>query len=271
MFTIGFTTSGNQESKTEKAVPAPREEYTAPRKSVVQVAFANCGKTFAYYNDRFDLHVGDLVYVEGKFAGLHGRVTSVNYTFKIKISDYKRVIAGLNTEVHGRFFAAGGHFFTFEKNALPAKQAAAWFLPPSNAEEEFLVGSDGASFPLDDLKKMGISPTVAERGHEYYMQNKVAYLSLDGEKGYAIVEGSENYEVEFTYRSGEISDLVCSCYCSFTCKHEFAVMLQLKELLARIEEQQLDEYQGSGCFTAVSKNTFFSVVLGNLQEGCIAL
>ena len=39
------------------------------------------------YNDLFDLHPGDLVYVDGKLEGHRGRVTDVNYNFKIKVSD----------------------------------------------------------------------------------------------------------------------------------------------------------------------------------------
>ena len=37
---------------------------------------------------------------------------------------------------------------------------------------------------------------------------------LDGTRGYALVEGGEAYEVEFEYRNGEISRLICSCFCS---------------------------------------------------------
>ena len=78
---------------------------------------------------------------------------------------------------------------------------------------------------------MNISHDIADRGHDYYMENKVAYISIDRNHGYAIVEGSEAYEVEFDYYEGEISNLICSCFCSYTCKHEFAAMLQLRETL----------------------------------------
>ncbi len=80
---------------------------------------------------------------------------------------------------------------------------------------------------------MKVSAAVAERGHDYYQRNKVRYICVDGSRGYAIVEGSEAYEVEFSYRGGEISDLTCSCFCSYPCKHAFAAMLQLKETLEK--------------------------------------
>ncbi len=59
--------------------------------------------TLAYYNDRFDLHCGDLVYVDGKLEGKRGRVVDVNYNFRINLADYKRVIGVADTNVSGRF------------------------------------------------------------------------------------------------------------------------------------------------------------------------
>ena len=50
------------------------------RKSVVRVLFES-GINLTYYNDLFDLHEGDTVYVEGKLEGQRARVTDVNYNF----------------------------------------------------------------------------------------------------------------------------------------------------------------------------------------------
>lgn len=74
------------------------------------------------------------------------------------------------------------------------------------------------------------------------------YISIDGDCGYAIVEGGEAYEVEFEYHSGEISRLTCSCFCSCSCKHEFAAMLQLRETLEKIEKNYAAEYERTGYF-----------------------
>lgn len=95
---------------------------------------------------------------------------------------------------------------------------------------------------------MNVSAGIAERGHNYYTESRVRYISLDGSKGYAIVEGSTAYEVEFEYRDGTISGLICSCFCSCSCKHEFAAMLQLKEALGRIEKNYADQYARTGYF-----------------------
>lgn len=105
----------------------------------------------------------------------------------------------------------------------------------------------------------------------YYMENKVRYICIDGIKGYAIVEGSEAYEVEFEYRNGEISRMTCSCFCSYHCKHEVAVMLQLRETIERIEKYYADEYNRTGYFAAVHKGTLFSFAIDGKETGSFTL
>ena len=77
---IGFTAT-HSENKPEAAVYSVPAQ-TAPKKSVVQVCFAARNRTLAYYNDQFDLRPGDIVYVDGKLAGLRGQVTEVCITLK---------------------------------------------------------------------------------------------------------------------------------------------------------------------------------------------
>lgn len=74
-FKIGFTTEHSKTKLEEAAHPVPQPE--AARKSVVQVYFADRNMTLTYYNDQFDLHRGDMVYVDGKLEGLRGRITEV--------------------------------------------------------------------------------------------------------------------------------------------------------------------------------------------------
>ncbi len=267
---IGFAAERPAEKQSEVTYSAQKVQ-SAPRKSVVQVRFPGKGMALAYYNDMFDLKRGDMVYVDGKLEGQLGRVTEVNYNFKIKVSDYKRVIALVDTTVHGKFFMAGSHFVTFDREALSGKKAASWFKAPAKDDDEFVSGSDDTAFRLDDLRGMNVSAAVAERGNDYYIENKVRFISIDGIKGYAVVEGSKSYEVEFEYRSGEISGLVCSCFCSGSCKHEFAVMLQLKETLELIGKQYEDEYERSGYFAAVNKGTLFEFAIDGKDNGTFIL
>ena len=66
-FKIGFTASEEEttEATVSASAPVALEERT-PRRSVVRVHFPQRNMTLAYYNDRFDLHCGDMVYVDGK-------------------------------------------------------------------------------------------------------------------------------------------------------------------------------------------------------------
>ncbi len=269
-FKIGFAAETPAE-ETNEVMPAARKAQAEPRKSVVQVFFPERGREYAYYNDMFDLKCGDLVYVEGKLEGQLGRVREVNYNFRIRLSDYKRVIALVDTDVHGRFRVAGSHFVTFDRETLPRNRAVTWFKAPPKEDEVFVGGRDDTSFLLTDLGGMGVTSQTAERGHEYYVENKVKYISVDGTEGYAVVEGSEAYEVEFEYRNGEISGLVCSCFCCGICKHEFAAMLQLRETLELIGKNFADEYGRTGYFAAINKATLFAFAVEGKESVEITL
>lgn len=247
------------------------QKVSVPRKSLVQVRFPNRGMDLTYFNDRFDLNVGDRVYVDGKLKGQLGRITGISYNFKIKLSDYQKVIAVVDTDIHGQFYLAGSHFVTFDSATLPVAQTSLWFKAPGTEEEDIVSSSDDTSFCLNDLKSMHITAAIAERGHNYYLENKVRYLCVDGVKGFAIVEGSESYTVEFTYQNGEISRFVCDCPCGYTCKHEFAAMLQLRETLALIEKHYSSEYSRTDYFAAITKGTLFSFAVDGKETGKLEL
>ena len=270
-----FTISGFGREQSGKRESIPKNDTSqrtlAPRKSVVQVSFPGRGGALAYYNDQFDLKVGDRVYVEGKLEGQLGYVVAVNYNFKIKLSEYKRVIALVDTHVHGQFYIAGSHFLTFDPSVIPAAQVTTWFRAPTADNEEYASGSDGTSFRLDNLQEIHVSNAIAERGHNYYMENRVRYRCLNGAKGYASVEGTQPYTVEFEYENGEIRNLLCDCFCSYPCKHEVAAMLQLRESLAVIEDRYSEAYAQSGYFAAISKGTLFSFAIDGNDGGSFTL
>lgn len=269
--TFSISGFGRTQESSPKTIPARETGTAAPRKSVVQVRFPDFGRSLAYYNDQFDLHPGDRVYVDGKLEGQIGVVTSVAYNFKIKLSDYKRVIALVDTCVHGQFYMAGSHFVTFDPQTLPAAQATLWFRAPAGEDEICESGNDDTSFRLDNLQEMNASDAIAERGQNYYRENRVRYLCLNGTKGVAIVEGTRAYAVEFDYRNGEIRNLLCDCYCSYPCKHEVAAMLQLRETLEFIEKQYAKEYAASGYFAAVAKGTLFDFAIAGKERGSFTL
>lgn len=267
-YPIGFNAKINEEPKRE-VTETNKAETKEPKKSVVQVYFPHRGTGWAYYNDSFDLKVGDLVYVDGKLEGYRGQVTEVNYSFKIKLSDYKKVIAVVDTEVKGNVYLAGSHIISFDRNTIPFEKIITWFKAPGR-EDEYASGNDDTfEFPIEELSKMNVPGAVAERGYDYYMENRVAYIEVDGTLGRAVVEGSESYEVEFDYIDGDISNLKCSCFCSGMCKHEFASMLQLKEILDIIAENYEDTHEDY--FAAMSKNVFVNTVMSKKVSGKISL
>ena len=72
-FKIGFAADTGEKKPVAATYTVP-QQAAAPRKSVVQIYFADRHMTLAYYNDQFDLHLGDLVYVDGKQRLAGGRL-----------------------------------------------------------------------------------------------------------------------------------------------------------------------------------------------------
>lgn len=270
-FKIGFCSEPKQPAlAAPKTVPT---RGTVPVKSLVQVYFPGRGTTLAYYNDAFDLRKGDTVFVTGKLEDLRGQVVDVSTNFKIKLSDYQRVIGRANADVYGTFHPAGSHLITFQADALPVDQVRTWFFPPKKEGDEYVVNQDGGAFSLSDPTGLKASSAVWERGRDYYTENRVCYLCVNDGVGFAIVEGTKPYEVEFQYDgdSGEISDFVCPCFCSYPCKHQVAVLFQLKEALDIIGERYADQYARSGYFAQVSKSVFLSFALDGRPDASITL
>ena len=275
-FKIGFATDNVNDTPINIEDDLPMIQYkSSPRQSIVKVGFIGHNTTLAYYNDQFDLHNGDVVYVDGKMEGLPGRVIDINYNFKIKLSDYRRVIALADSKVHGTFYMMLAYFISFNRYAVPRSRAATWFLAPVNEEDAYVTGSDDTDyFSLDQLGGMRVSSAIVERGFDYFITNHVQYLCLDGTDGYAIVEGSESnyYEVEFQYTSnGAVGGITCTCPCGYHCKHEYAVMLQLRELLELVETKYADEYARNNFVSIIYKNALFRYALEWKESGSISL
>ena len=97
------------------------------------------------------------------------------------------------------------------------------------------------------------------------------YICVNGNKSRALVEGSKVYEVSFEFAGGEIRNLNCGCFCSYHCKHEFAVLLQLRETLQKIEENYDDEHLKSDYFAAINKGVLLSYAVDGEKSGKIVL
>ena len=246
-FEKGCLVNQNAEKIQEEA---DRAEKTAVP-SVVRVKFPSHNRELDYFNDQFDLKVGDLVFVDGKLSGQRGRIVAVSKHFKIKIEDYKHVIGLADTCVNGQFRNAGSHLVTFDRRVLPYDQFRTWVLPPKDDDTEYFVHFDEESIDLNNSNAWPMHRDIMERGIDYYRDNRVLYLSLDGSRGRAIVDSTHPYEVEFSCDSEMIQTLSCDCPCGYHCKHEVAALLQLRETLEIINERYASDLSGSTYFAAV--------------------
>jgi hypothetical protein len=263
-FKIGFTVQAEKKQEMQETCFSTKEA----RRSLVTVRFQSRNCSYTYYNDRFDLHEGDRVFVEGKMEGVRGEVTQVSYSFKIKPTDYQQVIGVADTHVKGEFLSTCTHFITRDRQALPFEQAQTWFMPP--IEGEWVSGEAGEPFSLNNLQGFEIDPRKAERGCDYYMQNRVVYLELKDGKVRAIVDGSAPYVVEFDYHKGMVSNITCNCYCVGACKHQMATLLQLRDILDSISDvYDLDPYMDY--LAAIAKPIFVEQAFGSKPGGVLLL
>ena len=266
---IGFNFSENT-SENETVIIENPKEGNSPRKCLAEIKFPGVYKPYTYYNELFDLKVGDRVFVDGKLEGTMGIVVNISYNFKIKLSDYKCVIGKADTNVQGEFHFAGSHFVTFDPAALPYEKSLTWFKVPE-LNEEYVSETDGSSFSLETLDGLKFDEYDLENGKEIYMENGVEYLELNGTKGRAIVVTSKPYLVEFTYKNGQISELYCECYHVTPCKHCFATLLQLRETIKNIEQNYTEEFEKTNYFASVLKTQFFTFAVDSKSTGSINL
>ena len=230
-----------------------------PVPSLVRVYFADRGAEYTYYNDAFDLREGDIVYVEGKLEGVRGQVTGVNRNFRIRLSDYKRVVGRAETAVRGAFSLAGDYLLAHDRETLPYDRAITWFKAPMKPGEVIAFGYDGADFPLSEMER-AFPPAAIERGEAYFLQNRVVYLELDEHLVRAVVQGTRFYEVSFLFDGERVSIPTCDCYVAGPCKHAYAALRALRELLEHAPI--CPDY-----FAAVEKGTLLSYTLGANHSG----
>ena len=228
-------------------------------KSVVRVRFPSDGRILSYYNDSFILSEGDAVYVEGTMYGIMGIIESVAVKFRIRRSDYKRVIAKVSIDFRGEYERIGDKVVSFSDDAPDADAFRAFAVPPADDDDEIIFG-EGHSFYLSELEEYGdASPVIFERAERYSRSGSVVYMSLKNGEGHAFVDGSRTYEVSFMYKDGIVYDLYCDCpYVGF-CKHSIAAMIDFRNLLKELPE-------GTEKFTAVDPDFFWQVTRDSMER-----
>lgn len=232
---LGFSIGEVQEAKSNET---PSTVYNHPVPSLVTVRFSGNGPTMTYYNDKYALEAGDRVFVSGKYAGQPGEVEKVTTRFKIRLSDYQRVIAKASIVIHGTYELVLDKMVSYDENAVSPEEFRSWILPPAQQddgdgeapEDEIIVG-DGYALDFFDLEHCDdITEAIAERAMDYCRSGRVVYLSVRDGVGTAFVQGTKWYEVNFRLDGSLLSEAYCDCPYPGLCKHLLAVAMTLRAL-----------------------------------------
>lgn len=247
------------------------KKTTKPRKCLALVEFEDFFKPLSYFNDQFDLEVGDLVYVEGKLEGKRGRVIEIASSFHIKTNDYKKIVAVADTKLCGDIHLCGKYAFDLEGDVLPVEKVRTWFFSPCEISESFLERS-GKTYKLDDEKSWHFKEDERKRGEQLFTADKVVYLSVHDLCAYAIVQGTEDfYEVQIPLAFGEkgyeFYAPVCECFCFGTCKHQYAALLQLKKLQNMLTRFFGDTNRECEDFAAVNTDLLYRCCIVGKERG----
>ncbi len=235
---IGFLSS---QEPTEQEIPVARPvRRSTPVKSLVKVRFQCKSIDLAYYNDRFDLQKGDVVYVSGKLAGEPGIVTSVTTKFCIHSNEYERVLALLDLTLHGTFTRVQDKMVSIDHIALTPDQFGVWVTPPEDPkkkkdpdeEPDEIITGEGYAIDIHHIEQCeDLTEAVAHRAIDYCSNGNVRYLCVQNGVGRAYVEGTKWYRVDFKLsEDGWMTDIFCDCPYPGLCKHEVAVAITLRML-----------------------------------------
>lgn len=257
---IGFMANNDSQSEMPSVSTAIRGN--TPVKSLVKIRFNSHPTPLAYYNDRFDLQEGDVVYVSGKLAGEPGVVVSVTTKFRIHTSDYERVLSLLDLTIHGSFTRVRDKMVSFDQLTIPPEQFCSWVTPPEDPkkqravdeDEDEVISGEGYTIVINNIEDCeDITSAIAERAVNYCMEGRVRYLCVQNGVGRAYVEGTKWYRVDFCFTNGVMTDIYCDCPYPELCKHEVAVALTLRMLFKQ------PQFKNTGDFMALDRWVFWQL------------
>ena len=266
---IGFWAENEQSKEQKNETTQFKAEKTEAKESVVRVYFPARGFACSYYNDKFDLKKGDGVYVDGKLDGLLGFITEVSYCFKIKLSEYKRVIYRVDTEIRGKLYLLGDFFAAFDEDVIPKEKILPWFVRPDIEDDVACSYGEGTEAELSDSEftcdKLPLSSVIP-------------YFCIDKSAVSAVVNmgngrSREMNEVEFTFDNVKARNMTCSCYEVGLCIHESTAVSALNGILAAIEKNKefAETYNKSGYIALIDKDSVIENTVNSNKTGCIEL
>ncbi len=256
---------GRSEERESSARPTDVPRTSAPRRSLALIRFPEIQRAYSYYNDRFDLQPGDVVFVTGRLAGTQGVVESVNYKFKINLADYEKVVGAATVELHGEYQQVADKMLSYDVGAVSPDEFRSWVKAPVTEDDEEkpeFVQGEGYRFELEHFADDDeVDPVILRRAVDYCNDGLVRYLSVRNGIGTAFVEGSKWYEVNFRYQDGVVSDLYCECPYHALCKHNLAVLITLRGLLKKTETAEFTTID-KGCFMRLLSLSGQPIMLG---------
>lgn len=266
---IGFCV---QPRAPEAASPTPAAQPEAAAvPSVVRVYFPERDRAYSYYNDRFDLHEGDVVYVSGKLAGLLGRVAAVDYNFRIRLADYERVIGAADQEPCAARFTCSARTCSRSITArCRMRRCAAGFsrrrrtgsLSPATAPDRRTRWTFSIRCPCRRDRRQGTRLLCRGAGGLPVGRRHAGAHHRAG-------HGAARAHVHL--HGGTVSALTCTCYETGLCKHGAALLLQLRETVDFLREEHEEAFAASDRFAAVSKHVFSHFAMDGSAGGCITL
>lgn len=242
-------------------VPAPGGSAVTPVLgepvcSLVTVRFSEDGKSFVYFNDRFDLEEGDRVFVSGKMAGCSGIVVNVTTRFRIRLSDYERVISKACRTIRGTYESVIGKMVSLDSEAMTPEGFRSWILPPRNGnggeEDGEVFAGEGFKLMLSELEEdEDVTEAVLDRAADYCMKGKVGYIGVRRGAGTAYIHGTSWYEATFRLHGDRMTEMYCSCPYPGLCKHLLASAMTVRAL-AKVGDLDTDRD-----FTAIDESHFW--------------
>ena len=252
---IGFNI--NPETTDIAEVKAYVPVVEEPKLSVVTVRFED-GREYPYLNDKFNLKIGDMVFVDGKLKGRLGMVVAVTTKFKVSLAYYKYVLAKADFSFHGSFKPVANFVVSRGEETIPFEQLQTWLPPaaPDDEPEEFVCG-EGYAVNLNDIESTeGFDYDTADAAVELLTEGYVKFISVVNGIGRAVIKRRHLQIVEFRLEGNNMTDIFCGCLNPGLCRHILAVAIGTKKIIDTLEIGEKES------FTAI-ENDLFNIATNN--------
>lgn len=233
--------------------------------NIVYVDFG-CEKCYPYINDKFDLEVGDKVYVDGKLAGKIGVVTEVLTKFKVNLKYYKYVLQKVDYKIEGTFMKMKNLMVGVDESSISFEQLLTWVkapLSPDAEPEEFLCG-DGYEIDLetlldDDCKFAGKNPTGIDdylfwNAEELVEGGDLKFVTVQNGIGHAVIDDEGILIVDFRFDGKTLTDIYCTCMSPKLCEEMVAAAIAMRLAIKKF---------------GIASNSDFTVIESELFEEAI--